>query len=58
MVGLARLIDMDQLPEDSHEVYAEDLLAEGDSSVLPDWVEKCLAKERAWWRLVRRIEET
>ena len=37
--------------------YAEDLLAAGDSASQPDWVEEHMAREREWWRLVRRIED-
>ncbi|MCA4997303.1 hypothetical protein HWD35_21500 [Tsukamurella tyrosinosolvens] len=48
---------VEQTPSEPPAEYAEDLLAAGDGAQLPDWVEEHFTKERAWWRLVRRLDE-
>ncbi|MEC4611562.1 hypothetical protein [Tsukamurella tyrosinosolvens] len=52
---LVRPIGVEHSPGEAFDEYAEDLLAAGDGARLPDWFEEHMAKERAWWRLVREI---
>lgn len=52
-----RLVYVEHEQPDAPDEYAEDLLAKGDGARLPDWFEEHMAREREWWRLVRRIEE-